>query len=357
MRVSLGVVDRLQADYFAGRDPGRSFSHIDEVQAAVIVAETLEADRLANMPPDKLFDGSFEPLFGPVSDWPRAVMVELLFATADLAKETGDRRKHRDFWAFAWAALEECLNSPVASPMLWYEDIFFDVGHQLRVREDLEAVDLFKRCLAHDLRFSEGRNVVPALQDLAETYLWVGDLDAGLEILTGLLRHDPSHIWTYNLMAYVFEQFGLIEIGKEAARRGLELVEVTGDPEDVEAQLRDSMDNLRESKQGGREAEVDPEVLGELRDALALDFDAGEHGSVVALSHDLVPDLDEVPVMRPPEKPDLPPPEVVLKRLKTSSPEAARPDRDLGRNDPCWCGSGKKYKYCHLRSDQKRRRS
>jgi len=25
---------------------------------------------------------------------------------------------------------------------------------------------------------------------------------------------------------------------------------------------------------------------------------------------------------------------------------------NLGRNDPCWCGSGKKYKHCHLRDDQ-----
>lgn len=24
----------------------------------------------------------------------------------------------------------------------------------------------------------------------------------------------------------------------------------------------------------------------------------------------------------------------------------------LGRNDPCWCGSGKKYKHCHLKSDK-----
>jgi preprotein translocase subunit SecA len=24
----------------------------------------------------------------------------------------------------------------------------------------------------------------------------------------------------------------------------------------------------------------------------------------------------------------------------------------LGRNDPCWCGSGKKYKHCHMREDQ-----
>jgi preprotein translocase subunit SecA len=22
-------------------------------------------------------------------------------------------------------------------------------------------------------------------------------------------------------------------------------------------------------------------------------------------------------------------------------------ERDIGRNDPCWCGSGKKYKKCH----------
>jgi len=26
--------------------------------------------------------------------------------------------------------------------------------------------------------------------------------------------------------------------------------------------------------------------------------------------------------------------------------------RNLGRNDPCWCGSGKKYKNCHLREDE-----
>ena len=24
----------------------------------------------------------------------------------------------------------------------------------------------------------------------------------------------------------------------------------------------------------------------------------------------------------------------------------------LGRNDLCWCGSGKKYKHCHMASDQ-----
>ena len=30
-------------------------------------------------------------------------------------------------------------------------------------------------------------------------------------------------------------------------------------------------------------------------------------------------------------------------------PEAAA---NLGRNEPCWCGSGKKYKRCHYEADK-----
>jgi hypothetical protein len=35
-----------------------------------------------------------------------------------------------------------------------------------------------------------------------------------------------------------------------------------------------------------------------------------------------------------------------MKRIKT------RPK--IGRNDPCWCGSGKKYKKCHLHRDNEK---
>jgi hypothetical protein len=28
------------------------------------------------------------------------------------------------------------------------------------------------------------------------------------------------------------------------------------------------------------------------------------------------------------------------------------PPSDLGRNDRCWCGSGKKYKRCHYEEDR-----
>jgi preprotein translocase subunit SecA len=35
-----------------------------------------------------------------------------------------------------------------------------------------------------------------------------------------------------------------------------------------------------------------------------------------------------------------------------SRPEPVRAQNKLGRNDPCWCGSGKKYKHCHYKSDR-----
>jgi len=41
----------------------------------------------------------------------------------------------------------------------------------------------------------------------------------------------------------------------------------------------------------------------------------------------------------------------LLSRLfRHAPPESAK---QLDRNDPCWCGSGKKYKKCHYEEDRK----
>ncbi len=50
-------------------------------------------------------------------------------------------------------------------------------------------------------------------------------------------------------------------------------------------------------------------------------------------------------------------PSPMARNIRTNrEPEAAQTVRksgpQLGRNDPCWCGSGKKYKNCHMQSDQ-----
>ncbi|HAJ36683.1 MAG TPA: preprotein translocase subunit SecA, partial [Chloroflexi bacterium] len=56
-----------------------------------------------------------------------------------------------------------------------------------------------------------------------------------------------------------------------------------------------------------------------------------------------------------------PPPTPIARNIRTNRGDGAgdaRPQtvrksgQELGRNDPCWCGSGKKYKNCHMKSDQ-----
>ena len=37
-----------------------------------------------------------------------------------------------------------------------------------------------------------------------------------------------------------------------------------------------------------------------------------------------------------------------------SSADEQTGERDLGRNELCWCGSGRKYKKCHLFEDEKK---
>ena len=43
-----------------------------------------------------------------------------------------------------------------------------------------------------------------------------------------------------------------------------------------------------------------------------------------------------------------------LKKIFKASPSA--PDREVSRNEPCWCGSGEKYKRCHMEKDLHRQR-
>jgi hypothetical protein len=43
----------------------------------------------------------------------------------------------------------------------------------------------------------------------------------------------------------------------------------------------------------------------------------------------------------------------LIKFLSRLIPEKKTPPKNLGRNERCWCGSGKKYKYCCYEKDQK----
>jgi tetratricopeptide (TPR) repeat protein len=345
--VTEGLIDKCQRDYQAGRDMGRSIPGLSAVKAAVIATESLEADRLLRASPEAIMDAPFEAM----NDWSLAILAEILFDFADSARRIFPlpQEERKRLMDRAWTALEQALDSPTASPLLWYEDIYADVAQEYRMKGDPQAIELLKRGMAFNLRYHKGNNADSLLLDLAETHLWLDDLDRGLAILTALLRNDPSDIWTYNVMALTFDRFGLADLGMDVTQRGLKLIEATDDLEGLHDQFTESLDRLRESAQRGREVKVSPSVLADFRAALALDAEAGQFRPITELCQDLVPDLAQVPVKSPATMPDRPQPSPTP---KSKPRRQVRPrDLKLGRNDPCWCGSGEKYKHCHRRSD------
>ncbi len=42
----------------------------------------------------------------------------------------------------------------------------------------------------------------------------------------------------------------------------------------------------------------------------------------------------------------------IASSIKSTEPK--EPAQKPGRNDPCWCGSGKKYKKCHMVQEDKK---
>lgn len=353
--VTASVIDALQSAHSAGRDLSAVIPGLDATRGAVIVAESIEADALQNASAEALFTKPFNDF----SDWALSVLAEILFdvirAMAGSTRPIPDHLQTLE--ARAWAALEQVLDSPSASPLLWYEDIYFDVAQEYRLRRDPRALSIMKRGLAHSLRFNDGDNAEPFLRDIAETHLRFGELNEALRLYTALIRNEPDNIWHYNSIALTFAYAGLARLGIQATERGLHLISATGDPERLSDQFRDSLAGLEASTATDREQEIDPALLADFRQSLTLGFDAGRSLPYPTLAHELVPDLASMPVKGPAQMPTLPSPSTRGPGFTTKRHETPSPSQSLGRNESCWCGSGKKYKHCHMRSDREGRRN
>jgi preprotein translocase subunit SecA len=74
---------------------------------------------------------------------------------------------------------------------------------------------------------------------------------------------------------------------------------------------------------------------------------------VASVSHDIVSSIYHAQIMmRPPVTAQRG--QIQTNRGNGGASQTTHSKKTLGRNDPCWCGSGKKYKVCHMRSDQGR---
>jgi preprotein translocase subunit SecA len=115
------------------------------------------------------------------------------------------------------------------------------------------------------------------------------------------------------------------------------------------------LDHLREGIGLQAYAQVDP-VVAYKKEAFAM------YGELLdAIRGDTVKAVFSVQPVRREAQAAPPPPTPIARNIRMNradgggeaKPQTVRKSgRELGRNDPCWCGSGKKYKNCHMQSDQ-----
>ena len=86
------------------------------------------------------------------------------------------------------------------------------------------------------------------------------------------------------------------------------------------------------------------DLLERLADLYYRSGKSGERDAVLAQIEAPKAHFEPRQAAAPPPIPEIRPPE----------PAVAPAVRRLGRNDACWCGSGKKYRWCHLHADQQR---
>jgi len=298
------VVGELQKTFIAGGDLYKVAPWISHEKKRIIVAETLDADRVAALPVRTLLVGSDE--VGPLTDFKCAVMAERLMEASG-----GDSQEARD------ARVNELLvlagRSSTAGPLLAYESLYRDLAETALLEGDRSALDWLKRALAHNIRFHKSDDLAFQLIDIASAHLQLGDLDEGLRLLARLIQQDPTNQWTYRFMATGFGVLGLADLGLKGTRRGLQLLDEAGDPDDLHDEFLMAEFDVRASVKRGREAEVSSDVLAEVEAALALDFSVSEKQPVDLQLDVLVPGLDEVPCKRLMRFADVP--EVLRERM------------------------------------------
>jgi len=318
--VPIKTIHKLQSDFLAGHDLGLSIPEISTNDAAVIVAESLEADIVWNRDPVEVLTGGTKKRRMP--DFKRAAISEIFIALSDDAYHRGNQTDIKTLWALEKATLQELASTPTASPLLDYAEIYLDLSRNSEDSSNKDAIQWMRKRLAHDLQYNEGNDVVHILHDLADLYLAAKKFDQGLGILTAILKYDPTNIWTYNNIAVFFDSCGLGSLGAQAAKRGLQLIEFQGDKEGVQEQLEDALEPSQEHK--GKAYKIAPTVLKEFQRALQLDFQSRSSLSFEQLCRDVIPDFDQIPVKRPLTTEEFPLPDMaeilpVLQELQKSN--------------------------------------
>jgi hypothetical protein len=124
--IPVKAIHILQSDFLAGRDLGNSVPEFNANDAAVIVAESLEADIIWNLDTVEFLTGGIKKR--RMSDFKRATVSEIFITLSDDAYHRGDKKDIKTLWALEKANLQELANTPTASPLLDYAEIYLNLS-------------------------------------------------------------------------------------------------------------------------------------------------------------------------------------------------------------------------------------
>jgi tetratricopeptide (TPR) repeat protein len=212
----------------------------------------------------------------PGGDWLRTIAAESRFAEAARLWQLRKESEAKTATTHGQEILEGVAASSDRSPVLFYEDIYFEAAQSLLRRSDRRALERHNQRVADLLRDPKAPNLMMALRDLAVVHLKLGDYPEGLAMLAALLRHDSSDPWTFNALALDLPRLGFAAEGRLAAERGLELVHQYDDPDQLAKQLTEL---LREVSRGEDRSDAPKDATADLRDALRTPFDVKGPGS------------------------------------------------------------------------------
>jgi hypothetical protein len=137
----------------------------------------------------------------PGGDWLRTIVAESRFSEAARLRERRNEAEANAPTAHGQEILEGVAASSDRSPVLFYEDIYFEASQSLLRRSDRRALERHNERIADVLRDPKAPNLMAAMRDLAVVHLKLGDYPEGLAMLSALLRHDPSDPWAFNALA------------------------------------------------------------------------------------------------------------------------------------------------------------
>lgn len=180
--------------------------------------------------------------------------------------------EQRDFKRAA-AIITLILRSPEHSEMVAYDELYFDLMEEERRAKNYPvALRWAYAALAYaEQHDNSALNRANRYRDLAETYLFAGDVNTGLAIFTRCLQADPADIWTYNILGLSLPHAGLNDLAVEVLDQALKRV-AKKDPEKLKAQFERLHREAAEkaAAEPSQLSAIDPAVLAGLRAALQL---------------------------------------------------------------------------------------